>query len=484
SMDEYEKSISKGCFPLSSYATFVLPKISEKVAQNERTLFTFISKLEQNSLLDIVSRNNGEKELITVDNLYDYFEILFKKEVFNEEIHTLYLKADTALNHCTTEGERGFIKALAILYVTKDLNKLAPTKENLRCSLGLEKKDVEKVIRSLRDNNVIMERKSTETIDFMPISGVDVEKKIKAIAQSKMKNADVSSVLNDLMDLKYILPRRYNDEFTMVRYFNRLFMTYDELIAYETSELLLENKKGDGLLINLIIENKDQNVEEFCEKINDNRIILVKPSKKIIIRESISRYLAINALLQDEELIKEDPIVETQLNIYLEDIIEFIKSNINELFSLDKGQAKIKIGSQKSKNFSENRLSEMVSSICYEYYSNAPKINNELINKNNISAPLLKARNGLVSGLFNGEYKQFEYDKGSVDCTLFRTTLVNKGLINNDIDEDLNPLLNEIREFLFSAETSEVSFSNLYDSIYKNNSDISARKGIIPIYIA
>jgi hypothetical protein len=32
-----------GCYPLQAITTFLLPNISEKIAQNERTIFTFLS---------------------------------------------------------------------------------------------------------------------------------------------------------------------------------------------------------------------------------------------------------------------------------------------------------------------------------------------------------------------------------------------------------------------------------------------------------
>lgn len=39
-----------GCYPLHPVSTFILPRLSEKVAQNERTLFTFLSSQEKHTL--------------------------------------------------------------------------------------------------------------------------------------------------------------------------------------------------------------------------------------------------------------------------------------------------------------------------------------------------------------------------------------------------------------------------------------------------
>lgn len=47
--DEVKKTIV-GCYPLHPVSTFILPRLSERVAQNERTLFTFLSSNGQSTL--------------------------------------------------------------------------------------------------------------------------------------------------------------------------------------------------------------------------------------------------------------------------------------------------------------------------------------------------------------------------------------------------------------------------------------------------
>ena len=51
--DTYEEGIDRviyDCYPLHPVSTFILPRLSERVAQNERTLFTFISATGESTL--------------------------------------------------------------------------------------------------------------------------------------------------------------------------------------------------------------------------------------------------------------------------------------------------------------------------------------------------------------------------------------------------------------------------------------------------
>ena len=86
--EDFEKIVVRGCYPLSPITAYLLLNISEKVAQNERTLFTFISKEEQYSVARTVKTMSDSKNwIIDADLVYDYFKSLFKKDVTNEFIH-------------------------------------------------------------------------------------------------------------------------------------------------------------------------------------------------------------------------------------------------------------------------------------------------------------------------------------------------------------------------------------------------------------
>lgn len=82
-----------GCYPLHPVSTFILPRLSERVAQNERTLFTFLSAEGAATLPSFIEKSEtAEFSLITPDLIYDYFEPLFKKEAYAGDIHSIGLR--------------------------------------------------------------------------------------------------------------------------------------------------------------------------------------------------------------------------------------------------------------------------------------------------------------------------------------------------------------------------------------------------------
>ena len=97
SEDSFEEKVVYGCFPLAPLTVYSLIKISELVGQNERTLFTFLANRGANTLGEFLDMNHDGVEFVTIDIIYNYFEELFKKEVFNVSIHSYWAKADAAI---------------------------------------------------------------------------------------------------------------------------------------------------------------------------------------------------------------------------------------------------------------------------------------------------------------------------------------------------------------------------------------------------
>lgn len=80
--EDFEKIMVMGCYPLLPVTVYLLLAISEKVAQNERSIFTFLANDEKGSLYRMIKERQGEIKDggVTADVVYDYFCNLFREE--------------------------------------------------------------------------------------------------------------------------------------------------------------------------------------------------------------------------------------------------------------------------------------------------------------------------------------------------------------------------------------------------------------------
>ena len=127
--DAFEEALY-GCFPLHPVSTYILPRLSELVAQNERTLFSFLSANEDNTLKRYLERNAVISfNVVTPDLVFDYFEQQIRKEVYAEDIHEIYILTRRVLEKLEKGSlESKIVKTISLIYILSQFEKLAPTR--------------------------------------------------------------------------------------------------------------------------------------------------------------------------------------------------------------------------------------------------------------------------------------------------------------------------------------------------------------------
>ena len=127
------KDVISNCYPLHPVSTFILPRLSERVAQNERTLFTFLSATGSFTLPSFLSKYDDDKfEVVTPDLVYDYFEPLFKKEIYTREFYETYRLTANILAKLEEDSlESKIVKTLSLIYILEQFEKIKPTKDEM-----------------------------------------------------------------------------------------------------------------------------------------------------------------------------------------------------------------------------------------------------------------------------------------------------------------------------------------------------------------
>lgn len=480
--NEYFDNVVVKTFPLNPVASFALPIISEKVAQNERTLFTFLSKKGKNTLASFISKNNVGT-LLELDILYNYFEDLFRKELFNERIRDIWIKSDAALKKVSNSEKEKVIKGLAII-------KIVDSEENLPSSeMSLKNAffniNVEDIVDSLISEGILVKRKVNNTLDFMPGLKIDIGQKMNDVIKTKFKNINLSNELNKIDNLGYITAKRYNDEHSMIRFFKHKFLNLNELKTYKDVNDLIKEERSDGLILNLV-EKDENNLKEFLEEIGKykyaSNLIFNIPNSAVTFEKDVLELLSVRYLKNDKELLKESEMIGEYLDILEEDLLEIIKLKIEKVYDIERGTGSLYCEGKLLEVNGLSGLNKEMSNICNNLYGRTPKINNELINKRKLTPVILKARSKIVDGIFDGN---IEFEGNGPEVTITRATLTNKGLFSDkEVDRDINIVIQAVQRDIVRAENKKKSFKDIYDILEGTSHGFGIRKGVIPIYLA
>lgn len=255
SPEAYESKLISGCFPLSPLSAFALLHVSELVGQNERTLFTFLAQSDRFTFKRFIDEEISELKWITIDYIYDYFEELFKKEVFNTSVHSVWAKTNSAVRQVTDEKQLRILKAIAVFNIIDD-ERLRPVPAHLKASLHMKDDDFDNATRSLMKRHIISQRNSSEFV-LLTSNGVDVQRRIDQYVKTSLSKINICETLTRACDLGFIIPREYNDKFSMLRCFRNVFMEADVFLSYKNANQLLTDYPYDGLVIYIISKNEE-----------------------------------------------------------------------------------------------------------------------------------------------------------------------------------------------------------------------------------
>ncbi|MBO8461167.1 MAG: restriction endonuclease subunit S [Firmicutes bacterium] len=491
------------CYPLHPVSTFILPRLSEKIAQNERTLFTFLSSNGLFTLTSFLNSYNDDMfDLITPDIIFDYFEPLLKKEIYSESIYKIYILTSSILNKIDEVSllERKIIKTISLMYILENFEKLKPTKDEVIniFLVSYSRKEIELAIDNLIEKDyVVYLKRSNKYLQLKQSSGINIKQQIqdKVVLQTS-KNL-VKDTLNKINFDKYMYPSRYNDDKEMTRFFSFEFINSNEVTDDIDWNIKSELISADGIIYAIVFNDNDD-VKEIEKKViksskNAQQCIFILLKKFNDISSVVKEFNAVS-ILKDSAI--SDRVLFEEYDIIYEDLKEILINYILEYTHPERLTAKyIYLGSEQ-KISRKAALTELLSNICDKLFFKTPVINNESINKNEITSIANNSRHKIISALLHNELDEnLGLTGNGQEVSIMRSILLRTNvLIKEDNvvkinmcpkDDNMASLLKVISDFILSAKTNgKISFDNLYEQLTSYKMHIGLRKGVIPIFLS
>lgn len=476
--EEFEKTVAKGCFPLTPLGAYVLLHISEKVAQNERTVFTFLADEGQGCLPWLLQKYPDH--IVGADRIYDYFKGLFRETADAPQIHNEWLKAEYALGRMEQETERRIIKTVALIRMVNREDEFPARDAEIRLAAGLSQEEYRPAMEHLKQESLLVYRSNAGVYAFRNNVGVDVEKKIGEKMAQLRSRISYCEVLRRVCEMDFELPKQYNRQYAITRYFQYEYMTPEMFFGLEQPEYLFEEKFSDGKMAVLISETPVElkRVKEQLEKLGDIRILALVSDHGFSLGELLLKYEAVRALMCDDGFIEENVLLLQELELCGEDIAFEINARMEEDFLAENGQVTVlRVGEEPCKCGSSAEFNEMLSDICGRYYGASPKVNHELLNIEHVGSQYLRARNEVVKHLLEAE-DCTRYERGTTPAAM----VYRAAFFHTAGDAGCREMNREIEVFFARCAGEKRSFRFLYEKLQGEH--IGARKGIIPLFLA
>lgn len=497
---EGEKPFENG-YPLHPITLFALDRLSKKVAQNERTFFTYLAGDENNSLFSqLVQYDLDEFHFIGLNAIYDYFELNIKA-FKTDESYGIYKKLQYALSKLGLDDEgyqTKILKAIAVVKIIADKDSLIADSKTLASVVDGNQEKVKQAINELEKKKIIKFMRQYGYYDFFDSSIFDLE----AMIEEKVAGVSdemVISILNEKFADFAVYPYRYNESFHMNRVFIPAFAHKAELVKKSFQNKL--PKYYDGAVMFVLDDQADEEEYRQIEGIPERTLLIVNGKSRILEAE-VKRYIAVRYYYsKKDELAKDDPTVVNELSLYLNEQESIVSELIRKWRTLQFQGTFVMLDGVVQNVSSEKELSNVLSNIMETVYRRTLIVNNALLNKNVLSGAIKLARKKAMEYIMGQEDVYAECVFLSPEFNVIRATLSKNGIIPNDTVEnpeyrlqpnELNafddgvisgePVMEAICNKLHEAESARIPMGDLYKLL--KGEPYGLRDGYIPVLVA
>lgn len=385
------------CYPLHPISALLLPLLCQKVAQNERTLFSYLGSREAFGFADGIKRCSKLGDWIYPWEIYEYFILNQSAALSDHFTHRRWAEVVIATERLgdAKDAESYVLKAIGLLNIIGAHGGFKATKDIVSLCLPT-KPAIDAAIKELTDKSIIQYRKFSSEYRVWQGSDFDLDAAVESEIE-KLGRFDLTESLNSRHSLMPIVARKYTIQSGALRYFHPTFA--DGKILPD-----LGHDNEQARIVFYLAESKSDELS-FADDISASTSdldILVFCLSSDQLREATAEVLALEAIQRTAQELNSDPVAQREFKdryaaavVREEELLERLTSEpqLNnwywkkELLDID----------------SKRSLQEELSRVLSITYKKSPTFKNELINRDKPSSQANAAKNKLAIAMFNNE---------------------------------------------------------------------------------
>lgn len=400
-MDEkVAAELFKECYPLHPVSALMLPILCQKVAQNERTLFSYLGSKENHGFRDSVERMGKVGDWIYPWEIYEYFILNQPAALSDHFTHRRWAEVVTAVERLgdSNDNESHILKTIGLFNIIGVQGGFKASKELIESCLPAQSA-VKKAIKALTDQSIVHYRKFSSDYRVWQGSDFDLEEHVND-AGSKLGAFNLAEQLNQRHTLLPIVARRYTIDTGALRYFTPVFT---DAASYD----VLENTSSEPRIIIFLAERKDEE-STFKDKVVSHFgsldiCVLFKNGDQL--REVLTESLALEEVQRSAQALHTDPVAQREFRDRYSAASQREEANISRLLEYPEQGEWFYCG-KLLEIFNKRVLQETLSKTLKSVFEYSPVVRNELINRDRPSSQANAAKNKLAAAMLVHEAEE------------------------------------------------------------------------------
>jgi hypothetical protein len=485
------------CWPLHPVVACLLGPLSRRrYGQNQRSLFAFLNSAEQRGFHDFLS-DASTSDLYTPELLWDYLRINLEPAILaSPDGHRWSVGLD-AIERCSAQKSSplhlALLKAIALLELLRERSGLSATSELLEQCVAPEipRRDVGNALKQLADWSCIVFRRHLGAYSLYAGSDFEIDEAI-ASATPTADSIDMAQ-LRTIAGLQPLLAKRHYHKTGAIRWFNVELVRLCDLPDAVASPRGMQGAAGRFLIAVPTQGEAPHKAKKMCSEIAASapmEVVIGLSAHAWHVIDLARELVALTKIHDERPELRGDAVGRREVMARLGDVRARLELELQRMTDAATWYRR----SDKPAQIPASELNLLASRIADERFSEAPRILNELLNRDYPSSNAVTAQKDLLKQMLVGEGKPrlglegWPAEAGLMESVLIKTGLYREtgaagwrfvGPTPKSDPAGLLPLWKAGLEYLKRHSKKSVSLSELYEEWRKP--PFGLKEGLMPI---
>ncbi len=492
--EEITDRVIKKVYPLHPLSAFALPTLCQRYAQNDRSLFTFLTSGEplsfRNFLEEATVKDNNLPSL-KLDRVYDYFIEAAGMDLASRpnlqrwvEIQDLINDAkrleEDSLRVLKTIGILNLITVTGSMRATRILVSLAMCDRPSQTQINYWQEIIDKLLKQ----NLITHRRQLDELRIWQGSDFNVDSELSTYIEQE--RSPLVKLLSLQRPLRPIVAQRHSYQTGTLRYFERHYLDNSQ----DLSQLRCSSVDADGFVGYWVDDEMPNSVPSTTS--DGKPLVILSAANLDILQIRTLEFVALNNIKKTAKELQTDGVARKEVNYRLQEAEEFLDETLNQSFSIGVNQqCWIQGEVERLNNITD--FNSKLSDICDRVYHRSAILWNELINRRDLTSQGVKARRELIQAMLEHENEERLALEGyGPEVSMYYSLLEETGIYRQEDDywdfypplenSGLNSLWEAVENFCLAATETSQTFDLLYQHLAAP--PYGVKQGAVPVILA
>jgi len=481
-------------YPLHPIAALVLPILCTRYAQNDRSLFTFLTSAEPYSFKNFLEESNVEGDplpTLKLDRIYDYFIEavgmgLTSKPNFSRWVEVQGLIAD--YKHLNVDSLR-VLKTIGTLNLVTTTGAMRATRSLVTMAMCDRASDSnvshwEQAIDDLIKRNIINHSKILDELRIWEGSDFNVDGEVAALIEQEQK--PLVSILSTIRGLTPIVAQRHSYKTGTLRYFERQYLDASD----DLSQLRCSSNDCDGLVGYWVDDELPNNVVP-ANTADGKPLIVLCAANLDLLRKVAPEVAALSKIQTSAPQLQTDKVARREVRYRLVQTEKLLDETLSLAFDVAENLCWIQ-GKQETIGHVTDFHAKL-SDVCDRVYNQNFILWNELINRRELTSQGAKARRELIEAMLERpEQEKLGLQGYGPEVSMYFSVL-GETEIHRAVEGEwgfyppveksgASSVWQAIEEFCLQAKEKQISLDNLYKQL--ESPPYGVKQGAIPVLLA